>query len=208
MKELVNKFISSFHWLIIVYALWGAYNAYDEHAVEHERILAQKPTIEAEITATKKKVEEIQDFIKKTDEYKVRVEEVAKNIENVQKQLPPDINDSQILTYFSQEMSALNIKDPNLIPDSELSGTYFISKDYRMKANGTYLQFLIFFERIGSAARIYNVKSLKLTTIEDKKRGRFQLLAVEGIIQAFRYNPNFRVDRGFQETATPVTGQE
>jgi Tfp pilus assembly protein PilO len=153
----------------------------------------------------KKKVKEIQEFVKKTEESKVRVEEVAKNIEAAQRQLPAEINDNQILTFFNQEINTLNIKDPNILPGSETPSVYFISKEYSLKSRGTFLQFLVFFERIGGADRIYNVKKVRLTNTEASQRGRFQMINSEFVVEAFRFNPAFKVDRGFQndQASTP-----
>lgn len=197
MKELVNKLIGSIHWFILLYGVYGTYVLYDEHIIQLEEIQTRGNGLDEEIAKAQKKVKEIQEFSKKTDEYKVRVEEVAKNIEAVQKQLPAETNDSQILTYFQGEINSLNMKDATFTPGREEQSTYFISKEYQIKARGTFLQFLIFFERIGNADRIYNIKTLKLTTPNDVQKGRFQMITGEGVIQAFRYNPNFRVDRGF-----------
>ena len=197
MKDLLNKIISNAHILILVYGLYGAWVVYDEHIVQVEEIASRSAGIDAEIAEAEKKVKEIQDFLKKTDEYKVRVEEVAKNIETVQKQLPAETNDTSILTFFQNEINSLNIKDADFKPGAEEKSTYFISKDYSLKARGTFLQFLIFFERIGNADRIYNIKNLKLSIVEDGQKGRFQMVTGEGVIQAFRFNPEFRVDRGF-----------
>lgn len=199
MKDLMNKLISNLHYVILLYGLYGTYVLWDEHNINLEQVQSQIPQIEAEIETNKKKVAEIQDYMKKTDEYKVRVEEVAKNIEAVQKQLPAEINDTQILSFLSQEMSLLNIKDPQLTPGKEEGSTYFISKDFSLKANGTFLQFLIFFERIGTATRIYNIKSLKLVNSPDSQKGRFQIIAGESVIETFRFNPDFKVDRGFDK---------
>jgi Tfp pilus assembly protein PilO len=154
-------------------------------------------SIRDEVASSEKKIKEIQDFAKKTDEYKVRVEEVAKNIESVQKQLPVETNDPQILGYLQSETSTINIKDAEFSPGKEEKSTYYISKEYKLKGRGTFLQFLIFFERIGNADRIYNIKELKLTTPSEFQKGRFQIISGEGIIQAFRLNPEFKVDRGF-----------
>ena len=63
----------------------------------------------------------------------------------------------------------------------------------------TFLQFLIFFERVGNASRIYNLQNLKLSAVNERKRGRFQVLKGEAQIQAYRYNPEFKVDRGFEK---------
>lgn len=205
MKDLVNKLISNLHYFILVWGLYSAWGIYDEHSIRMADLETQFPSVEAEITANQKKVKEIQEFVKKAEESKIRVEEVAKNIESAQKQLPAEINDNQILTFFNQEISALNIKDPNIVPGVEVPSTYFISKEYTVKANGTFLQFLVFLERIGNSTRIYNVKSLKLINNDSNQRGRFHLISGEGTIEAFRYNPDFKVDRGFDATAPAPT---
>lgn len=197
MKGLVNKLISYLHYFIIAYGVLGVYEKYEAHTANVETLETSIPGIDDQIATTEKKVNEIQEFVKKADEYKVIVEEVAKNIESVQKQIPSEINDSQIMSYFNGEFEAMNIKEPQITPGKEEPGTYLISKDYNFKARGTYLQFLIFFERVGNAARIYNIKALKLTTNTDKKKGRFQMVNGDMVIQAYRFNPEFRVERGF-----------
>lgn len=197
MKELGNNLIANIHWFILLYGLYSGYLLYDEHTIQLAEIVERGSGLEEEIEKAKKKVKEIKEFAKKTDEYKLRVEEVAKNIESVQKQLPAETNDSQILTYFQSEINSLNIKDANFVPGSEESSTYFISKDYTLKGKGTFLQFLIFLERIGRADRIYNIKELKLFSVDQGQKGRFQIISGEGIIQAYRFNPAFKVDRGF-----------
>lgn len=197
MKELVNKMISNLHVLLLFYGLYGTWVMYDEHEIQLQEISARGAGIEEEIQKSEKKVKEIQEFAKATTESKTRVEEVARNIEAVQKQLPAETNDTQILSFFQNEINSLNIKDANFTPGKEDKSTYYISKEYSLKAKGTFLQFLIFFERIGTADRIYNIKELKLTSGTESQKGRFQMLSGEGVIQAFRFNPDFKVERGF-----------
>lgn len=204
MKDLVNKLISNVHVFILVYGLYGTWLSYDEHAIRMEQVNNQFVPVEVELAKNQKKVKEIQEFVKKTEESKIRVEEVAKNIESAQKQLPAEINDNQILTFLNQELTSLNIKDPQITPGQEKTSTYFISKEYSLKSKGTFLQFLIFLERIGNAARIYNIKSLKLVVTETGPKGRFQLVTGEGIIEAFRFNPDFKVDRDFDQIQAPI----
>jgi Tfp pilus assembly protein PilO len=196
-KELANKIISNLHVFILIYGLYNTWLAYEEHTEQLNEIISRGSGLDVEIAAAEKKVAEIQEFSKKTDEYKVRVEEVARNIETVQKQLPAETNDTQILSFLQNEIESLNIRDANFSPGNEEKSTYYISKEYNLKGKGTFLQFLIFFERIGGADRIYNIKSLRLSSDSDTQKGRFQMLDGEGVIQAFRYNPEFRVDRGF-----------
>jgi Tfp pilus assembly protein PilO len=203
MKDLVNKIIGNLHFLIIAYALWGAWVLFDEHSLKMEDLNNQFPSVEAEIATNQKKVKEIQEFQKKTEESKIRVEQVAKNIEAAQRQLPAEINDNQILTFFNQEINTLNIKDPNILPGAEVPSVYFISKEYSVKSRGTFLQFLVLFERIGGADRIYNIKKVRLNNGDSAQRGRFQMINSEFVVEAFRFNPAFKVDRGFQNDQTP-----
>jgi Tfp pilus assembly protein PilO len=197
MKDLINKLISNLHVIILLYGLYGTWVIYDEHNIQLEETISRGSSLDGEIMAAHKKIKELSEFSKKTEEYKVRVEEVAKNIETVQKQLPAETNDSQIISHFQSEINALNIKDANITPGKEETSTYYISKDYTLKAKGTFLQFLIFFERLGNADRIYNIKNLKLVSPNDVQKGRFQMISGEGVIEAFRFNPDFKVDRGF-----------
>lgn len=210
MKELVNKLLANVHIFILLWGIYEVYERWDLHSQSLLDLEGQIPPIEVQIQEAKKKVKEIQDFLKKAEEYKARVEEVAKSIEAVQKQLPAETNDSVILGYFQKEMSLLNIKDPQLTPSSEEKSTYFITKNYNIKARGTFLQFLIFFERIGNAARIYNIRDLTLSNNGVPQKGRFQVISVDASIQAYRFNPDFKIDRQPETTpapATPAPGQ-
>jgi Tfp pilus assembly protein PilO len=197
MKKLVNGFIANLHIFVVAWTLWGVWEKYETHSEAVSSLENSIPGIKAEIEENTKKVAEIENFTQKANDYKVIVEEVARNIETVQKQLPADINDSQIMSYFNQEFELMNIRDPQITPGKEEPSTYLISKDYSFRAKGTYLQFLVFLERVGNAQRIFNIKNLRMTRNNDVNKGRFQMVDAELIIQAYRYNPEFKVDRGF-----------
>lgn len=202
MKELINKSAAQLHVFIILYGLWTMYGLYEEHAVRLQAIEDEFPTIQANITNTQKRVHEITEFKKRREESELRVQEVERNIIEVQRRLPENIVDNDILSFFNQEFTSLGIKEPAVIPGTEVPSTFYISKQFSFKAKGTYLQFLIFFERIGNASRIYNVKSLHMTVSNDGQRGRFQIVSAESVIEAFRFNPDFKVT-GLEEEKTP-----
>ncbi len=197
MKELGNKIIAKIHWMILIYGAYTSWIDYDEHSIQLEDIVSRGASIEAEITNTQKKLKQLKAFAEKSEEYKKRVEEVAIKIETVQKQLPAETNDSSILTYFQSEIKSLNIREADFVPGKEEPSTYFIAKEYGLKAQGTFLQFLIFLERLSNSDRIYNVKELKLILPAGSQKGRFLMISGESTIQAYRYNPDFKVDRGF-----------
>lgn len=194
MKNLSTQFFKNLHVLIIVYALYGLWVFWDEHSMAMDQMNMQSQSLDNEIVASQKRLSEVQEFIKKRDEYKLRVEEVAKNIEAVQKQLPPQIVDNQIINFFKSELTALNVKDADVVPGVENTTTYFISKDYKLTSKATFLQMLIFFERIGTAARIYNISELSMDVAQGGRKGRFQVIDATANIQAYRFNPDFKVE--------------
>ncbi len=199
MKELINKVIANVHFLILFWGLYSLWVMFDQHKVQEDGLSTQYEKIKDDVSKSQLKLKEIEDFLKKADEYKIRVENAAKNIESVQRQLPAEINDTQVVTYFNSELKSLNIKDSSIVPGKEEVTNYFISKNFSLKATATYLQLLIFLEQLANADRIYNIKNLKVTATAGGKRGRFQLLNIEGTILAYRYNPSFQVDRGFDK---------
>jgi Tfp pilus assembly protein PilO len=197
MKEILNKIIGSVHWIVVALGLMNIWFLYEDHSLQIEEVFSRETQIESEIGEKKRNLEEIKDFIKRADEFKARIEQVAKNIETTQRQLPQETNDDKIMTFFKSEMGLLNIKESSVTSNEEQKTTYFISKDFNLKAEGTFLQFLVFFERLKEQDRIYSIKELKIINSNDNQKGRFKMLSFQSVIQAFRYDPDFKVDRGF-----------
>lgn len=197
MKEYLNKVIASVHWIVVGLGLWNIWFLYEDHSLQIEEVISRETQIESEIGEKKKSLEEIKDYVRKADEFKSRIEQVAKNIETTQRQLPQETNDDKIISFFKSEMGLLNIKEGSVVSNQEQKSTYYISKDFSLKAEGTFLQFLVFFERLKEQDRIYSIKELKIVNSNDKQKGRFKMLSFQSVIQAYRYNPDFKVDRGF-----------
>lgn len=197
MKEYLNKVIASVHWIVVGLGLWNIWFLYEDHSLQIEEVISRETQIESEIGEKKKSLEEIKDYVRKADEFKSRIEQVAKNIETTQRQLPQETNDDKIISFLKSEMGLLNIKEGSVVSNQEQKSTYYISKDFSLKAEGTFLQFLVFFERLKEQDRIYSIKELKIVNSNDKQKGRFKMLSFQSVIQAYRYNPDFKVDRGF-----------
>jgi Tfp pilus assembly protein PilO len=188
MKELVGKFISKMHFVIMLYAAWSLYGSYEEHAGLLVQITDQKPGLEQEIQAAQKKLEKIKEFRENIDQTKAKVNEVFSKIEKVQRQLPSDISDIEILDYIIREGRGLNIPEiePNPLPEQPLG--FYISKPFKIRGRGTFLQFVIFLERLNSADRIFNVKSLNFKADDQPQKGRFQVINMDLMIDTFKYN--------------------
>ena len=197
MKE---KLISQFHWIIIIYAAFNVYTLQEEKLIEIEAAKQEIPRLQGKIDKQKIKLDGIEEFRKNLAASEERVKEVVKKIETIQKQLPTNINDTEVQGSVKEISQTLKIRDPQVVAENEVNRGFYFAKDYKFTGTGTFLQFLILMEKLevmASNDRILNVKSLSLSVTdslaENDKKSRFQLLNFEAKIESFRYNPNYDV---------------
>ena len=195
--KILEVFVKNIQWLIILNTAWGFYTRLDEHNTMVNGILEQKAPLEEKIAGLNKKLEEAKIFMANLEVSKKRVQEVAGQIEQVQRQLPNQINDTEILDFFSTEAKLLNI-NASFNPGAEESRDFYIAKKYNLSARGTYLQFMIYFERISNSERLINIQSLNVTPVAEKQKGRFQMLNLTANFESFRYNSSYREDTGIE----------
>lgn len=206
MKGLFGILVRHFHWLILLKAgvdVWSVYNHHNEQ-VDAKRSVIDSQKIQ--IKRARKDQELLRSFQENLEASKQRVEEVAQQIEEVQKQLPNSISDTVILDSFMNEANSINIKNVFLTPKAEENRGFYFAKDYQFKGVGTYLQFMIFFERIGNLDRILNVREMNLNVASGKKKGRFQMIEVDTTVEAYRYNAAHKEDRGIKEIEEQFNG--
>lgn len=196
--KLFELLVKNIQWLIILNAAWSYYGRLEEHNANLESIRSQVPPLEEQIVKLNKKLEEAKIFLANLEVSKKRVQEVAGQIEQVQKQLPNQLNDTEILDFFTTEATTLNLK-PLLSPGVEESRDFYFAKKYSMKVTGTYLQFMIYFERIGNSERLINIQSMNLAQQSEKQKGRFQMLTMDATLESFRYNPGYKEDTGIEK---------
>tara|TARA_Y100000385_G_C13046208_1_gene617596 strand:- start:194 stop:808 length:615 start_codon:yes stop_codon:yes gene_type:complete len=189
MKEMMVK---NFHWFIIAYAAFGLFTVWEEKMEEIESAKGSVPPMEAKIIKSKRKISEIKKFKKNLEQSKERVQEVVKQIEKIQRQLPSDVNDTEVQALISNIAQDLRVKDPRANPGEEKDEGFYFEKKYKFQGVGTYLQFLIFFENLEKAERILNVKSLSLILDPKSKTSRFPIVNLETTVESFRYNTNYK----------------
>lgn len=192
----MSKILSKLHYFIILWVFYGAYNSYEEHLQALEILNAQIPTIEQFILKAKKQKKEIKNYNQDIIEAKLRIEKVADEIEKLQKQLPTNISVTDNLDLLNNLATNLNLKNIALAPDVEEERGFYISQKYKFKADGTYLQFLIFLEKISVQERILNIYKISFNKNSVKQKGRFQIISGEIVIETFKHNPNFKEERG------------
>lgn len=199
MKELTGTLLARLHWIIMLYAAWSVFEIYSGHETQLEEITLQREPLEAEISKAEERLKQIEEFRKNVDQTKTRVTEVFSSIERVQKQLPSEVSDIEILDMITKEGRSLNMPSIEPSPLEEQSFGFYISKPYRIKAKGTFLQFVIFMERINSAERLFNVREFKMVSPPDSQRSRFQVVDFEAVIDTYKYNTLHSESSGLAE---------
>lgn len=174
------------------------------HTERLAEIQAQVPDLQGQIDQVHKKRKEIEKFLKDIEESKKRVDAVAQQVELLTKKLPDEINETKVLETLSAVANQVSLKKLTFETGEERVRDFLYAKDFTFKGTGTFLQFLVFLENLAAQERIFNIKSIKISKNKTPQKGRFQTVDVEGIIEAYRFNPNYREDRGFDKIEQEV----
>lgn len=194
MIKLINK-------LYILIFLWAGYTAFEKYqAVETEKqdTLQVIQGIEAKIQRNRREKRKIAKYLKNINTKKQEIEQVAIQIEKVQRRLPSVIADSENITFIRGISDSLKIRKVNINPGSEVESGFYVTKNYRYEGEGTYLQFLLMVEKLAESERILNVKEIELKRLPSKKKGRYELITLKAGIESYRYNESHSEDRGIK----------
>lgn len=200
--------IQKIHIFILLWGVWEGYLLWDTFTTKKQEIANQIPVINQRIAKAEREKKQIKEYLRDIEEAKNNIELVAKEVESLQKKLPETIKDAENLGLIKSIAEGLNIKNIYLSPGIEENKGFYFAKRYELSASGTYLQMLIFFEKIGVSERLLNIKNVEIKKSEEKQRGRFQLINAKISIEAYRYNPNHKEDRGIQEIEKNFTANK
>lgn len=190
---MLQKIANHIHLLIFGYTLWIGWNMYEAHQANLVRYKSEFKKKTAELKKRKKELEVVKKFEGQREEAQAQFAEVEAEFEVIRKKLPSDLDNIGNKSLFIKIADKLNITEPALEDrlKEDNKGFYFLKK-YKFKGKGTFLQFLIFLERISESERLFNIHSLKLFTRNDEQRGRFKLIESEIFIEAYRYNEKYK----------------
>ena len=195
----MEKLLKNIHWVIIGFALFNMFNLYMESDERYSSVIGQQEAVQQELVRNKKTKREIANFYKNINEAKEKIEKVAIEIERTQQLLPSEISDTENIGLLRKIADDVNIKEVSISPETEVDRGFYLARQYRFKAKATYLQFLIMFEKISENKRILNVGKMSFQKLEQPQRSKFQLISGEFVLEAYRYNINYKEDRGINQ---------
>lgn len=194
-----SKFLGNFHW---IFFLMAAMNLFDLYEISDEKIENTKMSIEgleSKKIQQDRKLKQITRFKENLSQSKERVLEVVKQIEKVQKQLPTNVNDTEVASKVTAVAEELKFREVGITPMAEVASGFYFTKNYNFQGEGTFLQSIILFENLQKTERILNIKDFEIKQIDEKLRGKFKVLNVAIGIESYRYNNSYKEKSGVEE---------
>ena len=203
MTGLINK-----AWMaILLYTAFSLYQSYSTKEQRKSQIENEIRTLSSKIQKQKRQIKLINEYQKDIEAKKSEIEEVAVQIESLQKRFPREVSDAENIKIIKDLSDVLKIRDLNIIPEKDIINGFYIVKRYKIVAEATYLQFLLLLERIAESQRILNVNGIKLERKETKRKQRYQPLTVEAVVETYKYNPGHREERGIEQIETRLQNE-
>tara|TARA_B100000683_G_C12372096_1_gene507620 strand:+ start:256 stop:903 length:648 start_codon:yes stop_codon:yes gene_type:complete len=203
------KILSKLHFFILLWVVYSVFDKYESHSTKITEIQNRIPIIKNKIKRKNKELKDLQRFLKDVEKAKKMIEKVAQENERIQRQFPSRINDSENLGMVSSMVNRLNILDLKLTPKEEENKGFYFIKRYNLKATGTFLQFLILLEKIGEKKdKLMNIGDLTFKKSNIKNKGRYQLIDVDMNLLVYRYNNNFKEDRGIDKIEKEIKNKK
>ena len=188
----MNMLIKNLHIFILLYVLYIGFEFQTELDLKLTQAKSTLTAAEVKLEKTNRDLKSVLKFQENLDESKKRITEVVNRIAEMQRQLPSDIKDIEVTGKITSFANDLKMVNPNVTPKAEVNNKFYISKEYNFDSQGTYLQALVFFEKLEKMAmsdRILNVKYIKFKQSENSDpRSRFKILDITTTLEAYKYN--------------------
>lgn len=186
-----NNFFKAIPYVIFLYGGYNCYNLYIEFEEAKEMQQQQLEAIDSQLVKLKKKVAGIKQNEEKLKEYEAKVVEVKKQIDDLKTKMPSESDQTAVLQELTNTAQELLLKEVSFNPVPKTDKGMYLVNSVSLSGKGTYLQFLILFEKIQASKRFFNVDNFQLTELPGDAKGRFIFVNVKADLQTFEYNNNF-----------------
>lgn len=178
--------------LILAYGVFNIYTLFNEHEEAITMLQGQKETADVQLVKIKKKVASIKQNEDKLKEYETKIVEVRKQIDELKTKMPSESDRTAVLQELTNTAQELNLKEVTFNPVPKLDKGMYIVNSVSLSGKGTYLQFLILFEKILTNKRFFNIDNFLLTESPADNKGRFIFVNVKADLQTFEYNKDYK----------------
>lgn len=179
-------------YLILFYGGFNCYTFFTEHQERSVQLTEQLEAADSQLVKIKKKVASIKQNEDKLRDYEAKISEVRKQIEDLKTRMPSESDQTAVLQELTNTAQELNLKDVTFNPVPKADRGMYLINTISLSGKGTYLQFLILFEKIKASKRFFNVDNFQLVESPVDNKGRFIFVNVKADLQTFEYNQNYK----------------
>ncbi|MCB9094605.1 MAG: type 4a pilus biogenesis protein PilO [Halobacteriovoraceae bacterium] len=186
----MEKFTKYLPFIILVYGAYSFWGDYDDHEQKIVQINGQIKSLTATNQKLGQKLKEIEEYSEKIDEYEAQIDQFKSQIQEIKKKIPPEDDKTIILDELSRQAKALNIQEVSFKPKykREHEDGVYSTNGVEFTGMGTYLQFLLFFEKMSLAERIFSINTVTFKNHPEKRIGKHNIVGINTVIETYHYN--------------------
>lgn len=177
---------------IMVFLAYAAYLGYQYYLFNYDpsgSIATQKIRIgqmQEELVRQKKKLEEGQAFVEKLEMKKAEIQQMAKKLEDFKVTLNDSLDMPALLKLLVTEAKKVGMKVDKIEPGRKESKDYYMEQEFRLDVRATYLQVIIYAQRLSQLDRILRIGSYSIKS-KASSSARNLPLDVRLSVRAYQY---------------------
>lgn len=172
MQEKIIEQLNKLNWqyTIMIVLAYGAYSYLTWDDTEITQKMNQMLTSKSIIKSLQAKVDEVEKFEAELDDRKKAYLGLVKRLQQTQSRLPTKLHMPTILGEILAESKNVGLELNAIDPDAqEQDHQIYNSQGITLQARGTYIQFIIFFDRISRNERVFGVSSIVMNRDGESK---------------------------------------
>lgn len=178
--------------LALIYAGNSCYTMYENYEAEIANLNSEIETQNIQKQKNLQTRAEIEEYKKNIEIEKAKIARVEKEIEKIQQLFPSEISDNENITLIRKYAEDVRVTQVTRVaPLGDEDKGFYIARPYHFAMKATYLQFIVFLEKLSDSERIINVRNIDFKVNKDNQKGKYQLIDGEVILETYKFNPNY-----------------
>ena len=109
MERFWGMFIPHIHILIVFWVIYDGYLGYEDYLFRLEGVTNQSEILKTKVAQKQREKNKMKDYFSDMEAAKKRIENIAQEVEAVQKKLPKKISNAAILDHLTNQALSLRI---------------------------------------------------------------------------------------------------
>lgn len=178
--------------LALLYAANNCYTMYENYEMQITNLNTEIESQNIQRQENIKTKADIEEYKRNIEIEKTKIARVEKEIEKIQQLFPSEISDNDNITLVRKYAEDVRVSQVTRVaPLGDEDKGFYIARPYHFAMKATYLQFIVFLEKLSDSDRIINIRNVDLKVNNESQKGKYQLIDGEITLETYKFNPNF-----------------